>query len=557
METNDNAPLKPQNGIAGLKHWRYDLMAGLMVAIVSLPLSLGIAIASGAAPIKGVISAIIAGLIFPFLGGSYVTISGPAAGLAPALLAGMTVLGNGDIAAGYPLLLVAIFFAGCIQVVLSLAKAARVAAIFPTAVVEGMLASIGLLIFIKQFPHVFGLKFHAHEFFEYVAEIPQRAAEMNTTTCTIALTCLALFFVLTTRIGAAIPGLRRVPPQLTVVGVGIAMAIGLGLDPKYLVQIPDKIVDGIELPHFSAVFANSDLWLPILQVVITLTLIDGVESLATAAAIDRIDPFKRRSEPNRTLLAMAISNMTSSLVGGLTIIPGGVKSKVCIVAGGRTLWANFYNSVFLLVFLLVITNQIRMIPVSALAAVLMYTGYRMFEPKIWKHQAHHGREELFIFSATVLVTLLTDLLIGIVVGTILQLIVDSYVAARASRLPSGEQVSVGGAVGMIPRMIVEMFRSPIERAEMEGDRYHVHIKGALVCFNTTKISKVLDQVPAAAKGVVFHLTDKVPLVDHSTVDNLFAINEERRIAGQGGLELEGLERMRKLSHSETAARVAV
>src|SRR4051812_45456991 len=148
---------KPQNGIAGLKHWRHDLVAGLVVSLVSVPFSLGIAVASGAPPICGLISAIIAGLVLPFLGGSYVTISGPAAGLAPALLAAMLLLGNDRDpekakAIGYPLLLGAICLTGVVQVVLARFKLARFAAIFPTSVVEGMLAAIGLLIIAKQLP---------------------------------------------------------------------------------------------------------------------------------------------------------------------------------------------------------------------------------------------------------------------------------------------------------------------------------------------------------------------------------------------------------------------
>ena len=147
---------KPENGMRGLKHWRYDLLAGLQVALIGLPLSLGIAVASGAPPITGVISAIIAGLIFPFLGGAYVTISGPAAGLAPALLAGMIALGHGDLAAGYPLLLVAICLTGVVQLLLSLFRAGRFALYFPISVVEGMLSAIGMLIIIKQIPLLLG-----------------------------------------------------------------------------------------------------------------------------------------------------------------------------------------------------------------------------------------------------------------------------------------------------------------------------------------------------------------------------------------------------------------
>jgi carbonic anhydrase len=155
---------KPQNGPAGLKHWRHDLLAGMVVSLVSVPFSLGIAVASGAPPVCGLISAIIAGLALPFLGGSYVTISGPAAGLAPALFAAMMLLGRGDRAIGYPLLLGAICLTGFVQVILARFKLARFAAIFPAAVVEGMLAAIGLLIIAKQLPLILGTKFEEHEF---------------------------------------------------------------------------------------------------------------------------------------------------------------------------------------------------------------------------------------------------------------------------------------------------------------------------------------------------------------------------------------------------------
>src|SRR5512135_18698 len=148
---------KPENGVQGLKHWRYDLMAGLQVALVGLPLSLGIAVASGAPPITGVVSAIIGGLVYPFLGGSYVTISGPAAGLAPALLAGMLSLGHGNLTEGYPFLLVAIFLTGLVQVLLSLLRAGKFAIFFPISVVEGMLAAIGLLIIVKMIPALTGV----------------------------------------------------------------------------------------------------------------------------------------------------------------------------------------------------------------------------------------------------------------------------------------------------------------------------------------------------------------------------------------------------------------
>src|SRR3954469_15157874 len=174
---------KPQNGLAGLKHWRHDLLAGLVVSMISVPVSLGIAGPSGAPPICGLISAIIAGLVLPFLGGSFVTVSGPAAGLAPALLAAMALLGRGSdeghLAIGYPLLLGAICLTGLVQVVLARLKLARFAAIFPSAVVEGMLAAIGLLIIAKQLPLILGRKFEEHEFWGIVRETPSQFLQMD------------------------------------------------------------------------------------------------------------------------------------------------------------------------------------------------------------------------------------------------------------------------------------------------------------------------------------------------------------------------------------------
>src|SRR3954454_5984338 len=202
---------KPRNGLGGLKHWRHDLLAGLVVSLISVPFSLGIAVASGAPPICGLISAIIAGLVLPFLGGSYVTISGPAAGLAPALLAAMIILGRGDLKIGYPLLLVAICLTGLVQVVLARFRAARFCALFPTTVVEGMLASIGLLIIAKQLPLLFGHKFHAHEFWGIVAEAPSQFLRMEPKFFLLGTACLVLTFALGS---LKARWMKVVPPQV-------------------------------------------------------------------------------------------------------------------------------------------------------------------------------------------------------------------------------------------------------------------------------------------------------------------------------------------------------
>lgn len=338
---------KPENGLRGLKHWSYDLLAGLQVALVGLPLSLGIAVASGAPPVTGVISAIIGGLIYPFLGGSYVTISGPAAGLAPALLAGMLTLGHGDLAVGYPLVLVAICLTGLVQVVLSLFKAGKFAIFFPISVVEGMLAAIGVMIIVKMIPAMVGhLTPPVKSIPAAIDHIPENLLHLNPTVFLIGGVSLALLFFLYKRKDW---WAMLIPPPLMVVGLGIVISWLLQLPSAYLIQVPDDVLEqGIRLPDFLGVWQTPDLWVSVLLIVVTLTLIDGTESLATIAGIDKIDPFRRRSDPNRTLRAMGISNMLSSLAGGLTIIPGGMKSTTNIVAGadpmGQRLLRSFYGA---------------------------------------------------------------------------------------------------------------------------------------------------------------------------------------------------------------------
>src|SRR4051812_23092964 len=239
---------KPRNGIAGLKHWRYDLVAGLMVSLTSLPFSLAIAIASGAPPVAGLMSAIIAGLIFPFLGGAYVTISGPAAGLAPALFAAMLALGHGHLDTGYPLLLAVISMVGLVQMVLSKLGAAKLSAAFPVAVVEGMLASIGLIIIAKELPHFIGHDYKSHAFFGIIAETPAELGLMDGKVFGVGLVCLALMFVLSLN---SVRKRLAVPPPLLVVLVGIALGSIVGVDAHHRISIPDNVLaHGIVMPNF-------------------------------------------------------------------------------------------------------------------------------------------------------------------------------------------------------------------------------------------------------------------------------------------------------------------
>jgi MFS superfamily sulfate permease-like transporter len=545
---------KPQNGLAGLKHWRYDLVAGLVVSLVSLPFSLGIAVASGAPPICGLISAIIAGFVLPFLGGSYVTISGPAAGLAPALFAGMMLLGRGDLAVGYPLLLVAISLTGVVQVILAKFKLARFSAIFPTSVVEGMLASIGLLIIAKQLPLILGTKFEAHEFWGIVRETPSQLLKMDPKVFCLGIFCLALIFALAS---LKARWLKIVPPQVLAAVVGLCLGWFLGLDGDRLIHIPDQpFKHGIVLPDFYGVFTNHSLWWAVATVVLTLTLIDGVESLATIAAIDKIDPFRRKSDPNRTLRAMGISNLCSSLAGGLTIIPGGVKSTTSILTGGRTQWANFYNACFLVIYLLLGRNVINMLPYSALGAIVLFTGYKLCAPKVWKHVAHIGSEQLFVFATTVLVTVSTDLLWGIAAGIVAKLLLEAAIVMRVERgRPDGRE-SLGQTAKRWLGETGELFRNPVVKSVTVDDIHHLYFGRPLVCFNAMHLDAALNQIPSGAATVYLHVTDLVTLIDHTAISTLSEFVENFKRSGRGLAMIVGLDRLRARSHAETSMRIS-
>jgi carbonic anhydrase len=288
--------------------------------------------------------------------------------------------------------------------------------------------------------------------------------------------------------------------------------------------------------------------------VLTLLLIDGTESLATIAAVDKIDPDHRRSNPDRTLLAMGVSNVASSVLGGLTIIPGIVKSTANILGGGRTQWANFYNACFLLTFLLLGRELINMVPLTVLAAILVFIGYKLCKPAVWRKVARVGTEQLVVFSVTVLVTVTTDLLMGIVAGVVLELVLNLWFVGLWHTLRYGSE----SARPSLPVRFLSLFRNPVSQREFDEGAYHLYLDGPLVCFNLFHVLRELGQLPADTQAVYLHLSSRVPIVDHTTGESLRHFLAE--FSGQDEsprLVIEGWDHMRPLSKHETSTRIAL
>ncbi len=298
----------PKTGLPGLaENWRSDLISGFLVFLIALPLCLGIAMASGFPPMAGIISAVIGGVVVSRLSGSYVTINGPAAGLIVVILSAVQALGQGDATAGYHYTLAAIVVASVLQILMGLFKAGKLNAYFPASVVHGMLAAIGIIIMAKQIHVMLGVKPQAKEILETIAEVPHSFVELNPEVAFIGLVGLAILIVwsfLKNRY------LKMIPAPLIVVGVGMALERYFDLDhehvymflhdnpmlphheytvgPKFLVAIPENVMESFYFPDFGKI-ATTEFW----GAVISICLVGSLESLLSATAVDKLDPYKR------------------------------------------------------------------------------------------------------------------------------------------------------------------------------------------------------------------------------------------------------------------------
>jgi MFS superfamily sulfate permease-like transporter len=271
--------------------------------------------------------------------------------------------------------------------------------------------------------------------------------------------------------------------------------------------------------------------------------------------VDKIDPYRRRSDPDRTLNAMGVSNVCSSLFGGLTIIPGIVKSTANIIGGGRTQWANFFNACCLLTFLVFGRELINLVPTTVLASILVFIGFKLCRPKVWMKVSQVGTEQLLIFATTVFVTVTTDLLIGIAAGLALELAMSLWYVSLWHTL---RDHALGIAKPGLRTRFASLFRNPVTRREAEGGVYHLQVDGPLVCFNMFHMIRELGREPEGTREVRLHLSPLVPLVDHTTCESLRHYLEDFNSGDDGQrLTIEGWDRMLPLSKHEAGMRVAL
>ncbi|HMS82360.1 MAG TPA: SulP family inorganic anion transporter [Nitrospira sp.] len=561
---------KPPNGIPGLKYWRHDLLAGLQVSLLALPLSLGVALASGAPPVAAMISAVIAGVAFPLLGGTYITIGGPAVGLAPASLAGIFILGEGNVDVGYPLFLVAVCLSGAIQVLLSKYDIGRLAMYFPSSVLQGMLMAIGILIITHQIPALLGHSgfYYTRDISEAFHRLPEQISDLNVPVFSVGVIGLIILFLLNSSLLNKYPWVRTQSPLLVVLW-GVVAGWVMQIPDENLISVPSEILtQGVQFPQFTAVWAQPELWFALSTTVIILTLINATESLATIRAIDKIDPFKRRSNPNITLRTVGVSTMLSGLAGGLMIIPGGIKSTANVFAGGRTLWANAHYAGFMAMFLWFGTELINRIPVTVLAALLIFIGWRLCAPIVFFRLWAIGREQILIAGACVIGTIVTsNLLLGVLLGVAAKMILlcrDVLVGLtldRRFRAVQNESLPVA-----LMGSIKELFRDPVIRigdgraglesplvvTESGGHMKHPYkiYLSSVSCMNVMKLEERLELLLAQTQAQhTFLLIFRGYVVDHTAMEYVHYFRERCHEAGHRCIIL-GKERF--VAHSQHA-----
>lgn len=403
------------------KHYKKDLIAGLIVFLIALPLCLGIAQASGAPLFAGLVAGIVGGLVVGSLSGSALSVVGPAAGLTAIVIVAISDLGSFDI------FVCAVMVAGAIQLVLGFLKAGSIANYFPNSVIEGMLAGIGLTIIIKQIPEAVGYEapsqgrmVDAEDGFR-MADITESLQHIQPGAALIAGVGLLLLILWMTK---PFKKLQLLPSGLLVVLLGVAInqlllmqGSGIALDDTHLVNLPianstDEFIGQFSLPDFSG-FMNPKVW----QTGAVIAIVASIETLLCIEATDKLDPLKRYTPTNRELKAQGIGNMVSGLIGGLPVTSVIVRSSANINAGARTRLSTIVHGTLLLVCVATIPAVLNLIPKASLAAILIFTGYKLCKPATFVHMWKEGGATQFVpFVVTVIGVVTLDLLKGVAIG---------------------------------------------------------------------------------------------------------------------------------------------
>ncbi len=401
------------------KNLKFDFPAAIVVFLVALPLCLGIAVASGAPAISGILSGVVGGIVVGILSDSHTSVSGPAAGLTAIVISAISTLGS------FPLFLSAVMLAGLIQLILGFTKSGIIADYIPSNVIKGLLAAIGIILILKQLPHAFGIDTDLEGEFSFLqrdgentfSELLKIFSFFNWGAVIIA---SVSFLILTQWKRTPLAKYSFLPASLVVVVVGVlinilyqSVAPGLVLGASHLVEIPPihSASDLFTIPDFSGLL-DSKLWIA----AFTIAAVASLETLLNLEAVEKLDPHKRIASPNRELVAQGVGNLVGGLIGAIPVTSVIVRSSTNIESGSRTKMSAIIHGFLLLLSVLFLTKYLNMIPLAALAAILITIGYKLASIKTFNAMYAKGLNQFIPFVVTILAIVFTDLLIGILIG---------------------------------------------------------------------------------------------------------------------------------------------
>ncbi len=480
--------ITPKKGFKGLiENWQSDLIAAVSVSLIALPLSLGIALAAGAPAMSGIISAIVGGVVTTLYRGGHISVNGPAKGVIAVILLGIALMDDGS-GQAFNYVLAAIVVSGAIQVVLGLLKLGRLADIFHSSVIHGILAAIGIIIFAKQIHVALGTHSDSPSIIQNLIDAVLLLPEANPFVVIIALAGL-LLMLFHSKISNRIFHILPTPMWVIALSIPFVYAFNFfdlhslsffgktyGVGPNLLLDIPNNIMDSIMHPNFSKI-NTIEFW----TTVVSLLIITSIESLAIAKAVDKIDPYKRKTGLNKDLTGIGLSTMVAGLIGGLPIIAVIIRSTVNIHNGAKTKWSNMYQGLLLLVFIMVLSPIMRQVPLCAFAILLVYTGFKLASPAVFKQIYNQGIEQLIFFVGTMVLTLYTNLLIGLLGGLLLAMVTHMLLA----------KVS-------IPQFFKMVYRSGSNLVKKPDGSYEIQVKGIANFLGILKIDKMVGQIPSGA-----------------------------------------------------------
>ena len=416
--------MNKSNKLNPLKHLKSDLPASIVVFLVALPLCLGIALASGAPLFSGLIAGIIGGIVVGSLSGSTLGVSGPAAGLAVIVLNAITELG------GFEIFLVSVILAGFIQLLMGFLKAGIIAYYFPSSVIYGMLAGIGILIFLKQIPHAFGYdkdpegdaSFLQSDGENTFSELINMLDYISPGVLIVTAVSLAILLIWDTKIIKKIKVLAMIPGPLLAVIVGVILNTmfksnpDLAISSDHIVSLPvassaSEFFGNFTLPDFSAL-GNPKVYIT----AIVIAVVASLETLLCVEASDKQDTLKRVTPTNQELRAQGIGNIVSGFIGGLPITQVIVRSSANQQAGGKTKASTIVHGILILISIVLIPKVLNIIPLGVLAAILLVVGYKLAKPATFIEMYKQGLGQFIPFVVTILGIVFTDLLTGIGIG---------------------------------------------------------------------------------------------------------------------------------------------